>query len=211
MNVGGSRADSGLPPEMVRIIESGWEETEELRQNLIGQFLGILTGGGAYEYQNVGTSGRWEERYVPGGRVVVGYTGGEGGHPIYEDRPPTYERVWVPGNDQMEWVQTGGPNASIPIIKQAEEAQRRATSGALRQTTENLALRNLLGTPFGEQTLATQLQQGATAFAGIEPGIIAKFMEIIPSYTQGNVSSIMGATSGARESDAKSAQFGFGT
>ena len=208
---GKSESHEKLPAELVNIITQGWEELGGLRQGLIGQLMGVLTGGGAYEYQTVGgTPGHYETRTTGGGG------GGGGGQPglwsgtnpydEYEKGyPATTEQVWVPGTGGgQQWVQTGGPNATLPIIQQAEEAQRRQTSNALRQTSEDLALRNLLGTPFGEQTLATQRQQGATSLAGIGPQIIGSLLQAIPGFVQGNASSIMGSLGAGRTADAKS-------
>ncbi len=107
--------------------------------------------------------------------------------------------------DTFEAILTGGQTAAtVPIIGQAQEAQRRATSQAVGQTEEQLALKGLVGTPFGEQILATQRQAGAQAVAGIPADITQWFLQMIPGYTQGSAQSIMGSLPGTRETQAKS-------
>jgi len=210
MNVGGGRSEGGLPPEITKIITDMFGETSSLRQNLVGQMLGILTGQGPQEYKNVGTEGYWEEVAVPSGG---------GGQDEFaqkypslvkfkEPAPTETKKVWREGKEKWEWVPSGEAGAQIPIIAQAQEAQRRATSRAIRESETGLARQGLAGTPFGENILAQQRQQGAQAFAGIEPDIIGQFLQTIPGYTLGNVQSILGATPGARETKTKQGQFG---
>jgi len=203
MQVGGSRASGELPQAIIDIIKGGWEETGQLRQSLIGQMMGILTGEGPYEYVNVGTPGYWATETRRSEQHM-----GEGEGTVYG--PPVTTRRWIPGKKSYEWQKTGGPNAQIPIIQQAQERQRQATSSALKQTEASLARFGQTGTPFGEQILAGQRQQGASSIAGIETEIMKALYALIPGFVQGQSSSVMGATAGARETDAKSGQFGFG-
>jgi hypothetical protein len=81
------------------------------------------------------------------------------------------------------------PGATIPIISQAQEAQRRATSQALTGTQEDLARGGLIGTPFGEMIMSQQRQQGAQAVQGVESNILQGILSIIPGYTQGQSAS----------------------
>jgi hypothetical protein len=192
---GKSESHAELPKELQNIITQGWEELGGLRQGLIGQLMGVLTGGGAYEYADVSDGGgHWQTVQVP-----TGTSEGEGGPAYYRT-----ERRWVGNKPNYQWVETGGPNATLPIIQQAEEGQRRATSAALRETETGLAQKGLVGTPFGENILAQQRQQGATALAGIEPNIIGQLFQMIPGFVQGNASSIMGSLGAGRTEDAKS-------
>ena len=84
MQGSGGSASGGLPQEIINIITEGWGETESLRRDLIGQFLGILRGEGPYEYmQTEGTPGYYEDQWVE-----VEQSGGEG--PMLVNQP-----VWV--------------------------------------------------------------------------------------------------------------------
>jgi hypothetical protein len=194
--VGSQKSQSGMPPEIVNLITGAWEEMGGLREMLIGQMMGIMSGGGPFERgTGEGTPGRYEKQFFEPEYDPIS------GDPL---GPSGYQDVWIPGTPGAdEWQQTGGPGVQIPIISQAQEAQRRATSSALGQTQESLALKGLAGTPFGEQTMASQRQQGAQAVAGIPADVTQWFMQMIPGFTQGQASSVMGALPGTRESDAK--------
>ncbi|MHA2266109.1 MAG: hypothetical protein ACXAEN_27255 [Candidatus Thorarchaeota archaeon] len=93
--------------------------------------------------------------------------------------------------------------ATIPIVAQAQEAQRRATSQALTGTQEGLARGGLAGTPFGEMIMSRQRQQGAQAVQGIPAQIAQQLISVIPGFTQGQASSIMGSLPGTRETSSK--------
>ncbi|MHA2065813.1 MAG: hypothetical protein ACXABY_15685 [Candidatus Thorarchaeota archaeon] len=193
---GKSKSESGMPKEMRAIIKEGWEEMGDLREMLIGTFMGVMSGSNKmFEQQTVGaTPGYYKEvSETPTGAVD------DEGMPIM--RPGG--REWVPGQPgREEWVE-GGEGMQIPIIAQAQEAQRRATSQALTGSQESLAQKGLAGTPFGEMIMAQQRQQGASAVQGIPTQFAQQLLSIIPGYTQGSASSIMGALPGTRESDAK--------
>ena len=193
---GKSKSEGEMPKEMRQIIKEGWSEMGDLREMLIGQFMGILSGGGAYEsYREGATEGYYEEYDIPGGN-----TGGEGGHDI----PASKGKRWVPGQKgHQAWRQTEGGGSKIPMIAQAQEAQRRATSQALTGSQESLAMKGLAGTPFGEQIMAGQRQQGAQAVQGVESQFIQQMLSLIPGYTQGQSQSVMGALPGTRETNAK--------
>ena len=194
---GKSESSSEMPKEMREIIKQGWEEMGDLRESLIGTFMGILSGTGKqYTREYTGTPGYWTEDRSG---EVIGNTGGEGGHDIYGPGPR-----WVKGTGKEEWVEGEGAGAQIPMIAQAQEAQRRATSQALTGSQESLAMKGLAGTPFGEQIMAGQRQQGASAVQGVESQFIQQMLSMIPGYTQGQSQSVMGALPGTRETDAKS-------
>ena len=193
---GQSKSSSEMPPEMRQIIKEGWSEMGDLREMLIGTFMGILSGTGKqYTQQMVGgTEGGWQDVMVP-----TGTSEGEGGPEAYR-----MERQWVGGEPgEMQWVEGEGAGAQIPMIAQAQEAQRRATSQALTGSQESLAMKGLAGTPFGEQIMAGQRQQGAQAVQGVETQFIKQMLSLIPGYTQGQSQSVMGALPGTRETNAK--------
>lgn len=106
-------------------------------------------------------------------------------------------------SQMQEMLTTGGAGARIPIVQRAEEAQRRASSQALGDVSEQLALKGLAGTPIGENTLAQTIQQGRSAVAGVGPGMAAQWLQGVPGYILGQAQSAMGATGGTRETEAQ--------
>ena len=187
------RDEREMPAEMLAIIEQVFGESSALRQNLLGQLLGILTGEGPMEW--IPGGGGYMETYVQPGH----YTGGQGNLWV----PEEIKEKWIPvGEEEGKWEPSGEPGIQIPIIAQAQEAQRRAASQALGQTEAGLAQRGLMGTPFGENILATIGQRGRQQVAGVEQNIIQQFLQMIPGMVTGNIQSIMGALPGTQEQNA---------
>jgi hypothetical protein len=89
-------------------------------------------------------------------------------------------------NQMEEALTTGGVGARMPIIRKAEEASRLATSNTLRALDAELAQTGLAGTPFGENIRAGTTQRGALATAGVGPGIVQQFLQMIPGYITGS-------------------------
>ena len=206
MNVGGGRSEGSMPQEIVNLITSaagqmGVGTAQGLFPQLIGQLMGVMTGKGVHEYKRVaGTPGYQEERWVN-----TGATDDEG-KPIMRK-----QTVSVGGTpEKWEWQPTGEGGVEIPLIAQAQEAQRRATSQAMRGTQEDLARSGLAGTPFGEMVMAQQRQTGAQTVQGVESDFKKMMLSMIPGLVTGNIQSIMGATAGTSETDSKQQQFGFG-
>jgi len=184
------KSSSEMPKEMIAIIEQVFGESSDLRQDFLGQLMGILTGQGPRKWVDEVRPGRYE--------TVTQRTG------IQHDGRETYETVkkWIPGGEVTggHWEDSGDPDMTLPLISQAQEAQRRATSQAMTGTQENLAQKGLVGTPFGELILSQQRQQGAQAVQGVESNILQQFLQMIPGMVTGNIQSIMGALPGTRES-----------
>ena len=138
-------------------------------------------------------------------------SGGKGKQDASGGMPPAIQKIITEGweeqrelrgslIDTFESILTGGQTATtVPMIGQAQEAQRRATSQAMAGTEQQLAQKGLAGTPFGEMITSQQRQQGAQAVAGVPTDITQWFMQMIPGYTQGAAQSIMGALPGTRE------------
>jgi hypothetical protein len=215
MNTGIQKADAQMPPEMIAIIEQVFGESSELRQNLVGQLLGIITGTGPKTWvpEVEATPGHYITRITPGvpGQATDDRAGGRTWK-VGQPPPGQAEQVWVPGTPERggRWEDSGDPGMQIPIIAQAQEQQRRATSQAMTQTEGQLAQRGLVGTPFGENILAQMGQQGRQQVAGVEQNILQQFLQMIPGMVTGNIQSIMGALPGTRESDSFGFQLGIG-
>ena len=165
IGAGKSKAEGEMPKDMRRLIKQSFAELTDLRQNLIGQYMGVLQGTGPMKYQEIVKDGK--------------------------------------GTGKSEWVSSGGPSAQAPMIAQAQEAQRRATSQGLAGTQESLAQKGMAGTPFAEMIMGQQRQQGAQAVAGAESGIQQQMLGMIPNYTQGTSQAIMGSLAGTRQTDAQ--------
>ena len=103
----------------------------------------------------------------------------------------------------LEALTTGGVGAHLPIIQQAEQAQRRATSQSLRDLDTQLAQYGLAGTPFGAATRANTMLQGRSQLAAIGPQYAAQLIAGIPGYIQGGAQSIFGALPGTRTSESR--------
>lgn len=100
----------------------------------------------------------------------------------------------------LEMLQTGGVGAQAPIISRALESSKQATSTALRETEAGLTQRGLVGTPFGERTLAAQRGAGAAETARIPTDIATTFMSLIPQAVgQAQQTGISGLAAGRTE------------
>jgi hypothetical protein len=98
--------------------------------------------------------------------------------------------------DQMqEILTTGGTN--LPIISQAVEGTRRASSKALRGTEEELARTGLSGTPFGERIEAEQRTTGDIAAATTKTDIVKQLFSMIPNFVLGQSQTALSGLSGA--------------
>ena len=173
VGAGKSKAGGDMPKEMRQIITQSFKELTDLRQNLIGQYMGILQGTGPMKYGVTGI----EEYKKKSGKTRT--------------------------REVYGWTESDEAGAQVPMIAQAQEAQRRATSQAMTGTQESLAQRGLAGTPFGEQMMAGQRQQGAQAVAGSKSNITQQMLGMIPNYTQGASQAIMGSLAGTRETQAQ--------
>jgi len=80
----------------------------------------------------------------------------------------------------LEALRTGGVGARIPIAQRGVEATRAGTARALRATEGQLG--SLAGTPFGQQILAQQRQQGAVAASQIPGQIAQQLMAEAPGF-----------------------------
>ena len=165
IGAGKSKAEGEMPKDMRQLIKQSFAELTDLRQNLIGQYMGVLQGTGPMKYQEIVKDGK--------------------------------------GTGKSEWVSSGEAGAQAPMIAQAQEQQRRATSQAMTGTQESLAQKGIAGTPFAEMILSQQRQQGMSDVAGVGTGIQQQMLGMIPNYTQGASQAIMGSLAGTRQTDAQ--------
>jgi hypothetical protein len=86
-------------------------------------------------------------------------------------------------NQMLEGLKTGGIQAQMPIIQQAVDQSKGATSQALRQLDTNMGQAGIAGTPYGQQTRAMAAMQGAQGTAAIPTNIVRDFMGAIPGYS----------------------------
>jgi hypothetical protein len=100
----------------------------------------------------------------------------------------------------LELLQTGGIGAQIPIIGQAEEQSRKATSKALSDLTNSLATSGLAGTPYGERAEAEARVQGESSVMQNIMNVVMQMFNAISGATTG----LAGTIAGVPESTATS-------
>jgi hypothetical protein len=219
MNAGVQKSEAQMPKEMIAIIEQVFGESGALRQNLLGQLLGVITGEGPQKWvpDVPGKPGYYETILQPPSHTGnlnrppstdEGYSSWGGGG----ESSPQASKVWVPGTPEKggHWEASGEPGVQLPIIAQAQEKQRLATSRALAQTEADLARKGMAGDPFGISLLANMQQQGQQQVASVEQQILQQFLQMIPGMVTGNIQSIMGALPGTRENAASGFSMGIG-
>lgn len=108
----------------------------------------------------------------------------------------------------LEGLRTGGVEARIPIVQRGVEESRAATSGALRQLDEQLALTGMAGTPFGQRIRAETLTAGEQAASRIPLDVIQQFLSQVPGFVTGQQQiSVSGlGQAGAAQANVQSAQ-----
>jgi hypothetical protein len=108
----------------------------------------------------------------------------------------------------FESLRTGGIGARLPIVQQAVEQSRQATSGALSGTQAQLSRLNLLGTPYGQNILAQQRQAGEQGTARIPTDIANQFIQMAPGFISSTLGQQFGGASNlAQTSAAREASF----
>lgn len=103
----------------------------------------------------------------------------------------------------LEALKTGGVGAQLPIVQQAVEGSRQATSRALQQSQESLFRSGLQGSPFGESILARTRITGEQQARRIPTQIAQSFIEMAPGLVQGLRATQAGLLSGAGVSKAQ--------
>lgn len=107
-------------------------------------------------------------------------------------------------------LQGGQTAAQVPIIAQAVEATRRASSEAQEGTQEELARTNLVGTPFGQNILASGRREGNLAAAGTKTDITKMLYNLIPNFVLGQSQTALSGLSGAVGGNVSGKGKGFG-
>lgn len=83
----------------------------------------------------------------------------------------------------QEVLKTGG--SKIPIISEAVDSSRRASSRAFSETYAKLAQSDLAGTPFGEKILAEQRQTGEQNVATTQESLAQSIFNSISNFVLG--------------------------
>ena len=94
IGAGKSKAEGEMPKDMRQLIKQSFAELTDLRQNLIGQYMGVLQGTGPMKYGVTGT-----EEYTKKGKTktrdVYGWTeSGEAGAQASQGHARIGHPVW---------------------------------------------------------------------------------------------------------------------
>lgn len=100
---------------------------------------------------------------------------------------PTEEELYKQG---LEALTTGGVGARIPIIQQAVEQSKQATSRTLAETGAQLDQTKLSGTPFGQRILASLRQAGNQEAAAIPTNEAKQAIALIAGLVNGGTQTI---------------------
>jgi hypothetical protein len=87
-----------------------------------------------------------------------------------------------------------GSAGNIPIIQQAVERSKQATSQTLAGTSDDLARSGLAGTPFGQAIMAQTQQQGNQAAARTETDLLSQLIAQVPAFLAQNAGVINALT-----------------
>lgn len=108
----------------------------------------------------------------------------------------------------LEALKTGGVGAQIPMIQSAVSGSQRATSAALRGTSDSLAGANLTGTPFGQRTLAEAGLAGRQQTAAIPTQMAGQIAGAAPQISMGAIDAILRGLSSVGSSTSRGRQGG---
>lgn len=88
-------------------------------------------------------------------------------------------------SQMFEALTTGGVDARIPIINQAVERSKQATSASMRGLDETFAQSGLAGTPFAARAKTETAAQGRQAESQIPTQIVQQILQKIPGFVTG--------------------------
>jgi len=111
--------------------------------------------------------------------------------------------------DAMQEVLSSG-GSTIPIISQAVDSSRQASSRALSETEQKLAQSDLAGTPFGENIIATQRGEGERAAASTKESFAQNIFNMISNFVLGQSQTALGGLAGAIPGDVTTRERGTG-
>ena len=136
-----------------------------------------------------------------------------GGGQISQDLANISKEIWSTVKPTMtsaagaaqEGLKTGGIGSTLPLITQAIEQAKMATSRTMSATGESLD-RAGVGGPFRENILAGTQMQGDLATSQIAPGMTANMLQMLlpmlVGQTQQVTTGMTGAASGANQAQA---------
>lgn len=128
---------------------------------------------GAYGGSKSETAGMSEEFYD-----WLGAVAGE----LYEEITPLRRNFISTLEGALRGEAEGG---MVPVVAQAVESAKQASSRTERGTAEELARTGLSGTPFGASILSQTRAQGEQAGSMAETNILQQLINAIPNFTLG--------------------------
>lgn len=225
---GGSQSDPAATT-LAALGQAFATETQGLRQGLISQFSNILTnpsGKGGFDQAGYDAAMEKYKTDLANYNANAGQTApaapgsqfaGSPGDLGYNSpaqiaaRSSQATSTAPPVAPTKEQFQRGG-GIQVPIISQALEAVRRASSQSQQGTQEELARTGLTGTPFGQNILATGKREGNLAAANTQTDIMKSLYNLIPNFVLGQsqtaLSGLSGAVGGNVSGTGKSSGFG---
>jgi len=101
-----------------------------------------------------------------------------------------------------EALTTGGVDARMPIINQAVERSKQATSASMKELDTSLAQSGLAGTPFGVRAKTETAQRGRQATADVPTQIVQQILQQIPGFVTGTNQTVIQGMTGAASAQA---------
>jgi hypothetical protein len=121
---------------------------------------------------------------------------------LFEMAAPSLEEYYT---QTEELLKTGGIGAQLPVIQQAVERTKQATSKSLQGLDERLAVLGLSGTPFGERTRAQTAMTGAQATAGVPSQYYQQWLSGLPNILTSLLGISVSGLTGAAGAEAETA------
>jgi hypothetical protein len=140
-------------------------------------------------------TGKGGSQQTSGSQELEAFTG-----ELREQSRPVRQEVF---NQILEGLKTGGLNAQIPMIQQGVESSRAATSNALRQLDENMAVTGLNRTGFGARARGETLMQGEQRTAQIPFELVQQFITTALGQATGTPTTIVQGLGAASDSQAR--------
>lgn len=142
-----------------------------------------------------GGGGKGGSSQTSASRELEAFTG-----ELREQSRPVRQEVFA---QILEGLRTGGIGARIPIIQQAVEASRQATSSALRQLDQSLAQTGLAGTAFGARARGETLLAGEQRTAQLPTELVQQFINTALSQATQTPTTIVQGLGAASQSQAQ--------
>ena len=195
---GESEQKSSAGKKLEKLMTGFATETAPVRQELLRQFMSILTTGGVGAGESAPAPAPasapatrrvpiFETRKVRNKQRPVNWDEAKGPYQAYLTRRVLtgYKDAPIDGAGAGVTPATGGSTGMVPIVNRALEASLRAGSQATEQTEEDLARSELLDTPFGQEILAGTKREGALTASQVPTNIAMQLINMIPNFLLG--------------------------